>query len=175
MMMSGSTLVHSQQRITNPDAEILADFAKRVKAYTDLRNKLDDGPAELKPTTDPAKIAGSQKALAARIRGARAEARQGDIFAPAIEKKFRALLQPEVKGAGGATTKATIQDEKPLVDLVVNDEYPPAEPVTTVPPNILKALPPLPDGLEYRFVRKHLILRDTRANLIVDFLLNAIP
>ena len=52
-----------------------------------------------------------------------------------------------------------------------------SQPLATVPPRVLQALPQLPKdaGLEYRFVQKHLILFDTRANLIVDFLLNAIP
>jgi hypothetical protein len=38
----------------------------------------------------------------------------------------------------------------------------------TVPPNILARLPILPDDLQYRFVGPHLILHDTRANLILD-------
>ena len=38
----------------------------------------------------------------------------------------------------------------------------------TVPPNILAALPKLPEDLEYRFVNKHMILLDVHANLIVD-------
>jgi hypothetical protein len=44
-----------------------------------------------------------------------------------------------------------------------------------VPPNVLQALPKLPLDIEYRFVGKHLILRDARANLIIDYMLNAIP
>ena len=37
-----------------------------------------------------------------------------------------------------------------------------------MPPNVLAALPPLPKDIDYRFVGKNLILRDTRANLIID-------
>ena len=37
------------------------------------------------------------------------------------------------------------------------------------------ALPQLPENLQYRFVGKHLILYDVRGNLIVDYMLNAIP
>jgi hypothetical protein len=44
-----------------------------------------------------------------------------------------------------------------------------------VPPNVLAALPTLPKDIDYRFVGKHLILRDTRANLIVDYMLNVMP
>jgi hypothetical protein len=35
-------------------------------------------------------------------------------------------------------------------------------------------LPKLPTELDYRIVGKHLILRDTGADLIVDFMLNAV-
>ena len=38
--------------------------------------------------------------------------------------------------------------------------------------SVLMALPTLPKELEFRFVGRDLILRDTHANLIVDFLPN---
>jgi hypothetical protein len=37
-----------------------------------------------------------------------------------------------------------------------------------VPPHILAVLPRLPDDIEYRFLGRHLILLDTRANVILD-------
>jgi hypothetical protein len=37
-----------------------------------------------------------------------------------------------------------------------------------MPPNILLRLPELPKDMEYRFVGRHLILRDVRANMIID-------
>jgi hypothetical protein len=39
----------------------------------------------------------------------------------------------------------------------------------------LLRLPQLPKEVEYRFVGRDLILRDVAANLIVDFLPNAVP
>jgi hypothetical protein len=39
-----------------------------------------------------------------------------------------------------------------------------------VPPSLLMALPTLPETLEFRFVGRSLILRDTKANLIVDLM-----
>ena len=44
----------------------------------------------------------------------------------------------------------------------------------TVPSNLLLSLPHLPEELEYRIIGKHLILRDTGADLIVDFMTDAI-
>lgn len=163
-----------EQDKVNPDAAVLADFTARIKAYRDLRAKADDGTPPLKQTANPAEIEAAEKARALRIRAARATARQGDIFTSAIEKKFRSLLVWETTGTDGAKVKKAIADEKPMVALVVNAEYPKAEPLSTVPPGVLKTLPELPEGIEYRFVRKHLILRDTQANLIIDFVLNAI-
>jgi hypothetical protein len=40
----------------------------------------------------------------------------------------------------------------------------------TFPPTLLANLPKLPPELEYRFVDNALILRDTKANVVVDFL-----
>ena len=41
-----------------------------------------------------------------------------------------------------------------------------------MPGNVLAVLPPLPVGLEYRIVQSHLLLRDSDANIIVDYLLD---
>ncbi|MND04077.1 hypothetical protein D3C83_241900 [compost metagenome] len=59
--------------------------------------------------------------------------------------------------------------------LRVNATWPASEPLTTVPANILERLPQLPPDVEYRISNKrHLILRDVDANIIVDFIYNAI-
>ena len=76
----------------------------------------------------------------------------------------------------GPETKATISgdDGPPKVPLKVNAKYPESEPLPTVPPNLLARLPRLPEDVEYRIVGKNLILRDVDANIIVDFIPNAI-
>jgi hypothetical protein len=40
---------------------------------------------------------------------------------------------------------------------------------------LLENLPSLPKELEYRVIGHNLVLRDARANLIVDFIERAIP
>jgi len=161
----------------HPDSQGSADFHRRVKEYVALREQVNAGASNQQQTKDPGKIEDAQNVLGTRIRSARGAAKQGDIFAPHIEKMFRTLLRGEVKGAEGAEAKAAILDEQSSLALKVNADYPSGEPLSTVPPNVLQALPALPkdQGLEYRFVRSHLILLDTRANLVVDFLLNVIP
>jgi hypothetical protein len=44
-----------------------------------------------------------------------------------------------------------------------------------MPPTMLQTLPPLPKGLEYSIAGNTLALRDTNANLVVDFLPDALP
>jgi hypothetical protein len=159
----------------NADARVQQDFQQRVKKYQSVRKQTaKQGPA-LKETSDPAKIKTAQDSLAANIRAARSDARPGDIFTPEIRALFRRLMYPELKGADGAATKELIKEDEPVgVRLEVNASYPDDEPMPTVPPNVLAALPRLPEGLEYRIVKKDLILRDVDANLIIDFIPNAI-
>jgi hypothetical protein len=57
----------------------------------------------------------------------------------------------------------------------VNAEYPEKAPLATLPPLILNRLQRLPEGLEYRFLGRDLILHDAKANLIVDFVHEAVP
>ena len=114
---------------------------------------------------------------AQKIREARKDAKPGEIFTPEIRQLFRRLMYPETKGPDGAETKAAIAEEKQElkdVKLRVNAAYPDNAPLMTVPPNILAALPKLPEDLEFRFVNRHMILLDVHANLIVDYVLNAI-
>ena len=89
---------------------------------------------------------------------------------------FRRLMYPELKGEDGPETKASIagHDKPPAVPLKVNAKYPESAPLPTVPPNLLARLPQLPEDVEYRIVGKDLILRDVDANIIVDFIPNAI-
>jgi hypothetical protein len=161
----------------NRDGELLAEFNNRIDSYMELRNRLKDDVPPLKETKDPAKIKAAQEALAQKVREARKDAKQGEIFTPEIRQLFRRLMYPETKGREGAENKAAITEEKhELKDVVlkVNAAYPDSAPLMTVPPDILAALPKLPEDLEYRFVSKHMILLDVRANLIVDYLPNAI-
>jgi hypothetical protein len=156
------------------DTKLLADFSARVQKYHDLRDKLDEGAARQTQHKDPGKIVAEKQTLADRVRAARFGAKPGDIFTPEVQPVLKRLLKPAFKGTDGAENKNTIAEEKPAVALKVNSPYPEKEPLSTVPPDVLKQLPQLPKDLEYRFVRKHLILFDSRANLIVDVLPNAI-
>jgi len=58
--------------------------------------------------------------------------------------------------------------------LRVNSVYPPGLPLQSTPPTLLLNLPRLPKELDYRVVGHDLVLRDTEANLIIDFLPDAV-
>ena len=166
----------TQARV-NADAQILTDFKSRIDKYMELHNKLEKESPPLKETKEAAKIQASQDTLAAKIRTARATAKQGDIFTPEVRELFRRLMYPETKGTTGQQNKAAMKEEAgelKAVVLKVNARYPDSAPLMTVAPDILAALPKLPEDLEYRFVQKNMILLDTHANVIVDFIPNAI-
>jgi hypothetical protein len=163
----------------NPDAGLVTEFRKRVDGYVKLRNEADRQTPNLEETKKPAEIVVAEKTLAEKIREIRATAKRGDIFTPATQAMFKRLLKPQLtKGAEGADNKAIIKDDAPQpkeVPFKVNGDYPKQAPLSTVPPDVLLTLPPLPEDVQYRFVGRHLILYDAKANLIVDFMLNAMP
>ena len=105
----------------------------------------------------------------------RRRAQPGDIFTPDIRAKFRRLLAPELKGEDGRDAKEIVKDDAPSsIAFKVNAPYPEGAPLPTVPANLLLNLPPLPKHVEYRIIGRHLILRDADANIIVDYIPNAI-
>jgi hypothetical protein len=162
----------------NADAKVLAEFKKKVEAYDSLRKDLAKKAPPLKKTDDPAEITLSEKALAQQIKTARVHAKAGDVFTPDTQRVFKRLMNSTLKGDEGVENKTVLKEDRPpaaKIPFTVNGEYPKDQPVSTVPPDILKALPPLPEALQYRFAGKHLILYCTRGNLIVDYMLNAIP
>ena len=171
--LSAWTIVaRGQTPPANPTAVALADFTKRVNEYVALHNRLAAKVGELDETKSPAEIAAREKNLGEAIRMARMDAKQGDLFTPdisAIIKKLilqeRKLHSPRVK-----EQRKDAQEEVPAFKPRVNQVYPTTYPLATFPPTLLKVLPPLPKEVEYRLVAGHLILRDTEANLIVDYI-----
>jgi hypothetical protein len=164
-----------QQPRVNPQAQALADFKARVDQYDALRKKADDSAPPLKKTEEPREIKEAQQALVERIGAARAGAKQGDIFTPQVAVLFKRTLHPEAKEKDA---KELLKEDKPApgsVKFKINGPYPDKQPLSTVPPEMLAKLPPLPKDIDYRFVGKHLILRDSRANTIIDYIMNAIP
>jgi len=146
------------------DAETLAEFTKRIEDYAALRAKLEKGLPPLVPTDNADAIERFEHRLAERIRGARA-AHRGQIFAPSMVRQVKQMLAVR---ADPQTIAAMMDDGPAEFDVDVNDTYSKRRSLATMPPNILLTLPDLPRDIEYRFVGRHLILRDARANMIID-------
>jgi hypothetical protein len=159
---------------TNEQADVLKGFSDRVKQYLDLQKRAEAGLPSLKETDHPEKIEGRKAALASAIRAARADAKPGDIFGGASEQ-FRGVIRDDGRERSARDAFAAMQEVPKLTPPRVNAAYPEKAALATVPPLILKRLPPLPEGLEYRFMGRDLILRDAKSNLIVDLIHEAVP
>ena len=146
------------------DAQTLAEFRRRVQDYASLRSRLEQGLPPLVVTINPDDIERFEHSLARRIRRVR-EARRGQIFLPPMEGQLRRML--EVR-ADAATIAAIMDDGPAEFDVDVNDTYSKELALATMPVNLLLLLPDLPRDIEYRFVGRHFILRDARANIIID-------
>jgi hypothetical protein len=161
----------------NPDAAVLKDFEARIDKYLEIHKDAAKGAGKLKETENPAEVSKAQATLADRIRSQRAAAKQGDIFTAEIRSRFRRLLAPEMKGEEGRDAKAVMKDDAPApasIPFKVNAKYPEGQPLPTVPSNVLLNLPKLPEPLEYRIIGKHLVLLDSDADIIIDYIPNAI-
>ena len=164
-------------RPANPADTLFADFAKRVDSYITLRERLTDSIGDLDPTKSQAEIAARAVALGNAIIASRSEAKQGDIFSPEVAAFLATLIRQEYKRRPEPVleTREDQQDELPDFEPQVNQIYPTTYPLATFPPALLPVLPALPEEIEYRIVRDHLILRDVEANVILDYMPGAVP
>ena len=151
---------------------VLTDFATRVRAYAVLRRDLERGIPIARAQEDPTEITRAERALADRIRAARAGARPGDLLTPAVADVLRSRLLVAVDRG----TRAAIMEDNPGECAAhLNADYPEGRVLSTVPPSVLQVLPSLPDDIEFRFVGRQLVLLDSRARVILDRLPDAIP
>ncbi|MEI9974661.1 MAG: hypothetical protein WDO73_23000 [Ignavibacteriota bacterium] len=170
----GLSLWSARNPVASPQ---IADFQKRVADYVALRKTAASNVSGLKTSGSPEKIQQHQKDLSAAIRSARPAAAQGDIFTPPVAAEFCRLIQATLSTPGAERVKKGVKDTQlsTLPQIRVNDTYPADQPVQSMPPSLLKQLPELPKELEYRVVGRALILRDVEANLIVDYINEALP
>jgi len=157
----------------NPRAQAIKEFIDRINGYLALQKKLES-TLKRSPTDNPAQIEMRGKALAQAIRAARPKARRGEIFGAAGEQ-FHEIIRQDARERSVRDAYAAMQEVPRQSPPRVNVEYPETAALATLPPLILKRLPPLPEGIEYRFMGRDLILRDAIANLIVDFIHEAVP
>jgi hypothetical protein len=148
--------------LTQPFRKVAAQEAERVPG------KADSG-AEQSVRVRQSSLA---DALAMRLRP---NAKQGDLVSPdmataiagEIRKAFdtpkRDLLLDELSEQNGTPANAPVPTINQQLD------------APRVPPRLMEILPPLPKQLEYDFAGRTLVVRDVDADVVVDFLPNALP
>ncbi len=168
------------ERVVGPlspaDAQALSTMNDRLKDYIDLHTKLERSLPSLPKDATPQQIDKNQRAFEILVRNARRAAKPGDIFTPEARPVIKRLLATVFGGPEGQQLKSSIMDENPVgINFSVNARYPDTVPLSSVPPQVLQTLPKLSEDLEYRFIDDRLILLDTHAHVIADFIDDALP
>ena len=177
MLVVASGCQEKETKQPDPIAAAFAEFDRRLETYITLRKRLVDSVGKLDPTRSQAEIATRATSLGQAIIAARAQAKPGDIFTPEIATIFATLIKEEYSRRADTVleTREDSQDELPDFVPHVNQIYPTTYPLATFPPALLPLLPTLPEEVEYRVVQNYLVLRDIEANVILDFMANAVP
>lgn len=152
------------------------DFEARVANYMQLRNTAPAAAGTRKPSTSADKLLEQRNQIKSRVLEGRPHAKQGDIFTPEIASYFRRQIESTLSGARGRRIRQSLRHAEPVhIQLAVNEAYPANVPLQSTPPSLLLNLPQLPKDLEYRVVGRDLVLRDTGANIVVDFIPGILP
>ena len=160
-------------------------FKKALQTYVDQTQPFRKAAAQEaekvpgKATADTGaeqSVRARQSSLADALRTKlRPNAKQGDLVAP----DMAAAIMGEIQKAFNTPKRDLILDE-----LAEQNGTPANAPTPTVnqqldaprvPPRLMEALPPLPKQLEYDFVGRTLVVRDVDADVVVDFVPNALP
>lgn len=175
VLAAAASLAQSKTPARRLDTSALVQqFKTRANGYLAWREKNVGGaPA---PSNSPEKLDDARHELANKVRTARAGAKQGQIFTPEIAGYFRKQISATWNGPHGNEVRETLRHAEPVkMDLQINQSYPANMPLQSTPPTLLLNLPELPKGLEYRIIDRELVLRDTDANIVVDYIADAFP
>lgn len=162
--------------LSEADAAALATMNDRLRDYVEFHKKLEAKLPALPTEATPKQIDDNQRQFETMMRAERANAKPGDLFTPEAQPVIKRLLATVFGGPEGEQLKASIMDENPPgAKLAVNARYPDTVPISTMPPLVLQTLPKLTEDLEYRFLGDNIILLDTHAHVIADFIQDAMP
>lgn len=165
-----------QAQLSPEDKKALIVFENRVKDYVKLRKTIIQKLPKLTSDSKPEEIEAHKTAFQERVRLARSQAKPGNIFTEDIAPRIRHLIKTAFKGNERQEIRETVlAADTRGVPLRVNYVYPETKELTQMPPTLLLELPQLPEQLRYRFVGQHLLLVDRETNVIVDYMLKALP
>jgi hypothetical protein len=162
---------------TGPEVPAHQQFNVAIEEYIALHRKLEQHVPPSRVTANARDIVESSDALAAALQAARVNAREGDVFAPAVAVYLRKRISDTLKARGflpEGVVAASLEEADSAASLPeVNGRFPWRR-GAAMWPCILDALPRLPAELQYRIVGRDLVLVDIEAELVVDILRNAL-
>jgi hypothetical protein len=170
----GGAMLQQQEQVNARGAATKA-FLDRINEYVEFHNNVEKMVPPLGETKSPEEIAKREAALAAALIKQRPNAKQGDFFIKEFQPYLIQIVKQDFAKRSAADRRALVVELPKDVKIGVNMVYPTTLPLATLPGQLLKALPELPKELEYRIVGRHLILRDVKANLIVDLMRDIFP
>ena len=148
------------------------EIARYLAIHTDLRAEVP-GPV---PGSSAQQLNTASDMLFNAIRRARPNGRQGDFFDTDALRLIRQRLLDALKTPSVAAAVAGIDDEAPsILKPAIYLRFPAENEMASMPPSLLNVLPRLPAELEYRIVGEHLVLRDVKAAMLLDYIPNAVP
>ena len=163
---------------TAREERTLQDFDRQVHRYVRLHRRLERALPPEHMFGDLEDMSTAVDALHDAIVEARPNAQPGTFFTPAVADVLTDRLMRAITASGHTPTEALIAMNLGyfggLPTARVNDRIPAGRHVRLWPA-LLKALPALPEELEYRFIGWDLALVDVHADLVVDILKNALP
>jgi hypothetical protein len=174
------------------DPEVLRKFQHEVEEYVELHQELLKRVPNVSASATAAEMDAHRKKMADAIRAERRDAKQGDIFKPRVAAAFVETIRKELAGPHGAAMLNEIRAGNPRVEgtprqsdpsredtrnvaLAINLAYPDGAPSSSVPSSLLLVLPRLPEQVKYGFIGRALILRETEADLVLDFIRDVVP
>jgi hypothetical protein len=189
---SGAKETIAPPQTVEMDGETLRKFQHEVEEYVERRKEALKHIPPLDDKSTPTKVDTYQNALTNAIITFRRGSKRGDIFKPEVEQAIRRMLHREFSSPQGPAIMQAIRQGNPRVEgnplpkdpskeviknvtVAVNARYPETAPYSSVPPTLLLKLPLLPPQVRYRFIGRSLILRDTEADVILDFIPDVVP
>jgi len=167
---------NEKSQISAADKLAIDAFENRVKDYLKLRAQVKDKLPKLSKDSTAEQIESYRKTFEADMRAARVGAKRGDVFSTAGSEYIRRTLKTEFDRKDKAELrKIVFEAENKDVPLRVNYPYPESKELTEMPATLLLKLPQLPKEVRYRFVGRNLLLVDRDNNLIIDYMVNALP
>jgi len=151
-------------------------FEARLADYMAVHQRLEQALPPLRSSPNIATVLARHATLATAVKGARPNARQGDLFTTEVAGLFRRLIARALEGVDTEALLADLYDEDAVpsnVRVRVHDRYP-AWATREMPPVLLDQLPNLPAGLRYQLFDHDLVLWDVDPDLVVDILPEAI-